>query len=94
MHYAMETWPEAAELRRSGELLEQVKLISCPVIAIHGDYDPHPIDGIREPLESALDDFRIVVLEKCGHYPWIERYARDRFFELLRQELPPVFPPP
>ncbi len=35
-------WKEAAELRRSGKLLELAKCIKCPVVAIHGDYDPHP----------------------------------------------------
>jgi len=80
-------WREAEAMRRSGQLLEMGKAINCPVVAIHGDYDPHPIDGTREPLRSILEDFRVVVLEKCGHYPWIEQYARDSFFDLLRQEL-------
>ena len=24
--------------------------IKCPVVAIHGDYDPHLAEGVREPL--------------------------------------------
>jgi pimeloyl-ACP methyl ester carboxylesterase len=80
-------WQEAAAMRRSGQLLEMGKVIACPVVAIHGDYDPHPIEGIRKPLQSVLQDFRVFVLEKCGHYPWIEQHAREGFFEILRQEL-------
>jgi pimeloyl-ACP methyl ester carboxylesterase len=80
-------WPEAAELRRSGRLLELGEQIECPVVAIHGDYDPHPAAGVREPLSRTLEDFRFVLLEKCGHKPWIERQAREAFFAALRTAL-------
>lgn len=80
-------WKEAAELRRSGELLEQGKRIKCPVVAIHGDYDPHPAEGVEKPLASVLKDFRFILLDECGHKPWAERQARDRFFQALRDEL-------
>ncbi len=79
-------WNDATELRRSGKLLELGKLINCPVVAIHGDYDPHPPEGIREPLALVLNDFRFITLENCGHYPWIERQARLAFFDLVRRE--------
>lgn len=29
---------------------------------------------------------RLEWLEKYGHYPWIERHAKDKFFEVLRRE--------
>ena len=78
---------EAAELRRSGWLLEIGKSIRCPVLAIHGDYDPHPLAGVKEPLSRTLRDFRFVLLEDCGHEPWNERKARDAFFNILVKEL-------
>ena len=81
-------WPEADEMRRSGRLLEAGKNIRCPVVAIHGDYDPHPAEGVEEPLSSILSDFRFILLPRCGHRPWIERFARDLFFQVLRKELP------
>jgi pimeloyl-ACP methyl ester carboxylesterase len=56
-------------------------------VAIHGDYDPHPAEGVREPLSKVLKDFRFILLEHCGHLPWIEREAREGFFELVRGEL-------
>jgi pimeloyl-ACP methyl ester carboxylesterase len=80
-------WGQARELRSSGKLLELGKRIQCPVVAIHGDYDPHPPDGIKDPLSSALKDFRFILLEKCGHSPWIERGARDRFYDILKKEV-------
>jgi pimeloyl-ACP methyl ester carboxylesterase len=74
-------------MRKSGELLALASQITCPVVAIHGEYDPHPTDGVREPLSTAIDDFRLISLEKCGHKPWIERQAREAFYRILKAEL-------
>ncbi|MEW5959392.1 MAG: alpha/beta hydrolase [Chloroflexota bacterium] len=82
-----QVWSEAAELRKRGELLALGRQIRCPVVAIHGDYDPHPAEGVQKPLASVLDDFRFILLERCGHLPWIEKEARDTFYEILREEL-------
>lgn len=80
-------WRDAAELRRSGQLLELGKLIKCPVVTIHGDYDPHPAEGVQKPLSAVLTNFRFFLLHNCGHRPWIERQARDKFYSLLEKEL-------
>lgn len=80
-------WAEAAQLRRSGALLEMASQISCPVVAIHGDADPHPAAGVQEPLGRLLRDFRFILLEKCGHSPWKERFARDEFYRIVRCEI-------
>jgi pimeloyl-ACP methyl ester carboxylesterase len=80
-------WAEAAELRRSGKLLKLGKHIGCPVVAIHGDYDPHPAEGVQKPLSGVLKSFRFILLENCGHTPWIERRARDKFHRILKEEL-------
>jgi pimeloyl-ACP methyl ester carboxylesterase len=80
-------WNEAALMRRSGALLAQAESIACPVVAIHGDYDPHPWQGVKEPLEKSIKDFRFVLLERCGHEPWEELWAREKFYEILRTEL-------
>ena len=80
-------WKEAEELRKSGELLEFGHKIQCPVIAIHGDYDPHPVKGVEEPLSRMLRDFRLIKLDKCGHCPWNERNAKDKFYSILEKEL-------
>jgi len=80
-------WREVEELRRSGELLRLGERITCPVVAIHGDFDPHPWEGIRRPLEEILHDFKFVLLEKCGHRPWYEKLARKEFYAVLENEL-------
>jgi pimeloyl-ACP methyl ester carboxylesterase len=80
-------WPVVAALRSSGELLARVKDVASPVTAIHGSWDPHPAEGVRKPLASVLTEFRFILLEKCGHTPWLEKQARDAFFEVLKVEL-------
>jgi len=80
-------WEEAYKLRSSGELLRLGESIQCPIVAIHGDYDPHPYEGVVASLSQVVGRFRFVLLPKCGHYPWQERAARNRFYEALRQEL-------
>jgi len=80
-------WQQASKLRSSGELLRLGGQIRCPVVAVHGDYDPHTAEGVREPLARVLKDFKFIMLEKCGHEPWLEKYARDKFYETLRREI-------
>lgn len=82
-----QVWEEASELRRDGKLLELGKYIVCPVVAIHGDYDPHPFEGVKEPLSKVLRNFRFILLKKCGHRPWIEKEAKKNFYEILEQEI-------
>jgi hypothetical protein len=38
-------------------------------------------------LAERIRDFRFILLERCGHKPWIERHARDEFYTLLAREL-------
>ena len=78
---------QATNLRSSGKLLEFGKKIQCPVVAIHGDYDPHPYKGIKQPLSRILKDFRFILLKNCGHQPWIERSAKVRFYSILKIEV-------
>jgi pimeloyl-ACP methyl ester carboxylesterase len=80
-------WHEAAEMRRTGELLALARQLRCPVTAIHGDHDPSPAEGVRAPLAGHLVRFTFHVLERCGHTPWQERHAQDAFYRVLRQEL-------
>lgn len=47
-------WSEAAELRPTGQPLTLSGHIPYPVVAMHGDSDPHPVAGIQEPLSTRL----------------------------------------
>lgn len=80
-------WPEAARLRSTGELLELAAAIRCPVLAIHGDCDPTPTEGVRAPLAAHLLNFRMIVLNKCGHEPWLEKQATAEFYAILEREI-------
>ena len=80
-------WGEATALRKSGRLLEMGRDIVCPVTAIHGDYDSHPAIGVEKPLSSVIRNFRFILLKNCGHKPWIERRAKERFLAILEEEL-------
>jgi pimeloyl-ACP methyl ester carboxylesterase len=80
-------WNQVQDLRKSGGLVALGTHIHCPVIAIHGDYDPHPADGVKIPLSRVIKNFRFILLENCGHRPWLERSARDRFYKILNEEL-------
>ena len=78
---------EWRRLLDSSELMKIIPDIKCPVVAIHGDYDVNPAEGVREQFSKVIKDFRFILLEKCGHYPWYEKYARDKFFRVIREEI-------
>lgn len=80
-------WNRAAEMRESGYLLRTASSVKCPVVAIHGDRDPHPAEGVEIPLGKAVKNFRFILLERCGHYPWLEKHAAEKFYEILESEL-------
>jgi pimeloyl-ACP methyl ester carboxylesterase len=80
-------WQEAEKKRDNGTLLKYGKKITCPVVAIHGDYDPHPREGVQMPLSTVLKDFTFIPVKKCGHRPWIEQYAQTQFYQILLEQL-------
>ncbi len=80
-------WQEAKSMREAGELMKIIAKIRCPVIALHGDHDPHPAQGVEKPLRAALPSATFVLLERCGHKPWREVYARDIFYRELEAAL-------
>lgn len=80
-------WTEATAMRRTGRLMEYVKEIRCPVVAIHGDFDPHPAEGVRNPLAEILPNFRFNLIERCGHYPWKEKFGKDILYKILYKEM-------
>ena len=80
-------WQDAEKLRKNGSLLQMGEGITCPVVAIHGDYDSHSAQGVEKPLVTVVKNFRFILLEKCGHKPWLERQAREEFFKVMREEI-------
>ena len=51
---------------------------------LHGAYDPHPGALIRDSLLPYLPQLEYREFARCGHYPWLERHARDEFLLELR----------
>ncbi len=80
-------WREASALRDSGALVLEAGKIKCPVISFQGEYDSQSADGVEKSLSKHVKIFNMVRLEKCGHTPWIEKYAKDNFFRMLKDEL-------
>jgi pimeloyl-ACP methyl ester carboxylesterase len=80
-------WNEAAKLRAKGGFIDAARKITCPVIVIHGDYDPHPLKGIVEPLSKVQKQFQQFIIPECGHTPWLERNAHEKFYEILKTTL-------
>ena len=76
-------WPEAAELRRSGALLEACARLRCPITLLHGTRDPHPLEGVTEPLAELGVAFHAVPFPDCGHSPFQERAGRERFYQIV-----------
>lgn len=87
MNIYRNVWEEASKMRKKGELLKLASSIRCPVTAIHGDYDPHPAEGVKIPLANVIKDFRFILLEKCGHRPWLERNVKQEFYSILAKEI-------
>lgn len=80
-------WSEADKLRMSGGLLRAAQSLTCPVVVVHGESDPHPAKGVTEPLKKLGASFRFVPLARCGHSPHQEKYAKENFYDCLRREL-------
>lgn len=80
-------WAEASEMRKTGILLKHFSGIQCPVTLIHGKNDPHPVEGAVEPLKNISLNLKVKILSKCGHYPWLEQFAKEEFYTFLLNEV-------
>ena len=78
-------WSEAATMRRNSLLAKCLRKISRPVFVIHGNSDPHPLEGVLEPLQSANVSFKQYLLPNCGHSPFKERQVHHEFYEQLKR---------
>ena len=84
-HYAQQIMP--ARLLRSGRKRFTVRTSRSRAHSIH------PAAGVQEPLTKFIDDFAFVLLDRCGHDRWRERFVREEFFTILRNAIPWTFPP-
>lgn len=73
------------------DLLQRVEQVDCPVLILHGRYDPIPIEA-SEALARALPDAHLVVLEHSGHVPYVEE--PDALFGAIERFLDETAPVP
>jgi pimeloyl-ACP methyl ester carboxylesterase len=79
-----ETWQDMLRCQKTGLYPAAFSTICSPVIMLHGAYDPHPGQMIRDSLKPFLPQLEYMEFEKCGHHPAVERYAREAFFAAMR----------
>lgn len=83
----VETWSDVLRLQRENIEPAAFSAIAARVLMIHGDVDPHPGPATHDTLRKFIPTLEYIPLERCGHEPWRERHARDRFVEAIRQWL-------
>ncbi len=67
----------------SFNLLKTFKKIKSNLFIIQGSDDPHPVKGVIQPLEENGVECETYILEKCGHSPFMEKHAKEKFYETL-----------
>lgn len=78
-------WKESEILRSNGKILDTFKNINKKIYIIQGSEDPHPIEGVVQPLRREGIDFEAFLFERCGHSPFKEKYIKKEFFQLLKE---------
>jgi pimeloyl-ACP methyl ester carboxylesterase len=82
-----ETWADMVRLQEAGVYPAAFAAITSPVLMLHGTYDPHPGPMIRASLAPYLPQLEYRGWERCGHWPWSEKYVHDEFFAVLYEWL-------
>lgn len=76
-------WQEAATMRSKGQLKQTVSHLTCPLYIIHGENDPHPAEGVIEPLNDCRIPYTLYLLPRCGHSPFNEKEWRNTFYHII-----------
>ena len=72
------------ESLRHHDLLPGLAEVRAPTLIVHGRQDPIPL-AASEAVARSLPDAKLVVLDDCGHVPYVE--APVRLFEAIRRFL-------
>ncbi len=82
-----ETWDDMVKLQDAGTYPGAFAAIESPVLMLHGEYDHHPGEMIRDSLVPHLRNLEYHQWERCGHRPWIEKFVREEFFSVMSEWL-------
>jgi pimeloyl-ACP methyl ester carboxylesterase len=82
-----ETWNDMVRLQEAGVYPAAFAAIDVPVLMLHGAVDPHPGEMVHATLRKFIPHLEYREWERCGHFPWLERFVRDEFFTVLREWL-------
>ena len=77
-------WAEAEHIRSDRGFIRALNQIKCPIIIIHGRQDPHPFRSIIRACKISKCKFEVFILNRCGHVPWEETFATERFLGIIR----------
>lgn len=82
-----ESWSDALQLQQENVQPEEFRNIKVPVLMLHGEDDPHPGRMIRASLAPFIPHISYREFCKCGHVPWLELYAKNKFLAALSAAL-------
>src|SRR5229473_5088897 len=68
-----ETWDDMLRQQTEGIYPAAFAAIKVPILMVHGVFDPLPGRLILKGLRPYLPQINYVELERCGHYPWLEK---------------------
>jgi len=66
------------------DILDELSVIKCPVLVVHGDYDCIPYEALYT-VHTHLPQSQFVVLKDAGHFMFIE--SPDKLFSTIRSFL-------
>ncbi len=88
-----QTWADMVRLQRDRVYPAAFAAIHVPVLMLHGDADPHPGRLICQDLRRYMPQIEYRELLRCGHSPWLERQAKQVFFDTVNAWLGTRFRP-
>ncbi len=67
--------------KNNWDLKSRLEQLNIKTLIIQGRQDPIDLETARD-IHNAIKGSRLVVIERCGHFPWIEQPAA--FYEAVR----------
>ncbi len=54
------------------DFYDNLKIISCPVLVIHGSYDGMPLN-LSQKIHACIPNSKLIVIKNAGHFPFIDK---------------------